>query len=279
MSSQKENVIMVKILEDSSNIIMVKILEDSSASVFPATEGLSEETPKAQTTDQMEDVDKEPSKELSEVQPSKEQKNGAKEMLRVSIADQGNEGRACRICLHGDKETEPLIEPCQCTGTMQFVHEPCLLQWLNSTYKGRCEVCYYQFKTKRNRKRLKSWRALPMTASQRTRYSLTIVLHFFVLLFFLWTGCFLITEFMNSDKGSTGYWIKLAIIPLATIAFLYFVARQSTVYVRLYERISVYNMPITKIFGKADNVSRFSRRIDLTMTDGMMSWTSAEENV
>ena len=79
---------------------------------------------------------------------------------------------------------------------------------------------------------------------------------------------------MRADKDSTGYWIKLAIIVVATIAFLCFGVHQSRVYVRLYERISVFNMAITNVFGKEENVSRFSKRDDLTMTSGMFDRTS-----
>ena len=32
----------------------------------------------------------------------------------------------CRICLEEDGE---MISPCQCTGTLAHVHEPCLRQW------------------------------------------------------------------------------------------------------------------------------------------------------
>ena len=247
---------------------MAKIPEDSSAFA---------ETPQVLITGLR--GDREPLRELLNDQASRGHQKDMEKTVEITQTDHENEGKICRICLHGDNETDPLIEPCQCTGTMQFVHETCLLQWLNTSYKGRCEVCFYHFKTKRDKKGLIKWRALPMTASQRTKYGLTIILHSLVLMFFLWSSTFVISEFMHADKGSTGYWIKLAIILISTTAFLCFAAHQSTWYVRLYERFSVYNMPITKVFGKAEDVSRFSRRFDLTMTDGMMSWTSAVENV
>ena len=53
----------------------------------------------------------------------------------------------CRICF-GNRNQNDLIKPCQCTGTMAFVHLDCLLTWI--TYKRqnkyKCEICKSEFK-------------------------------------------------------------------------------------------------------------------------------------
>ena len=47
----------------------------------------------------------------------------------------------CRICLdEGD-----LISPCLCTGTAAYVHEECLLKWLNTSGRTDCEICKYEY--------------------------------------------------------------------------------------------------------------------------------------
>jgi E3 ubiquitin-protein ligase DOA10 len=39
----------------------------------------------------------------------------------------------CRICLSEDvTNTNPLISPCKCAGTMKMIHIDCLREWLNS---------------------------------------------------------------------------------------------------------------------------------------------------
>lgn len=44
--------------------------------------------------------------------------------------------RSCRICLsEGDEIDNPLIAPCECSGTMKWVHAKCLAFWL----KSRCQ--------------------------------------------------------------------------------------------------------------------------------------------
>ena len=38
--------------------------------------------------------------------------------------------RQCRICLETDApEDDPLIAPCRCAGSMQWVHRKCLDEW------------------------------------------------------------------------------------------------------------------------------------------------------
>ena len=179
----------------------------------------------------------------------------------------------CRICLCGI-EVAHLIAPCECTGSMQYVHQDCLIKWLNTSFKGRCEVCFYQFKIRRNKVKLKNWKMLPMTSTQKAKYSIILSLHIIVFIFFLWSDYTLISQCINADKTTTNYWVKAAIVVVATITFIGFVIHQSRIYVRLFERWSVFNMKITNVFGKEEDVSRFSRRDDLSMSSGMYDQNS-----
>ena len=47
----------------------------------------------------------------------------------------------CRICL----EEGDLIQPCNCTGTTAYVHEKCLMKWLNTSNRSDCEICKYEY--------------------------------------------------------------------------------------------------------------------------------------
>lgn len=48
------------------------------------------------------------------------------------------EVEACRICLSDDHtESNPLISPCSCSGTMKHVHIECLQEWLKNKVKTR----------------------------------------------------------------------------------------------------------------------------------------------
>lgn len=36
----------------------------------------------------------------------------------------------CKICLSEEEDNNPLISPCNCTGSMKFIHVGCLKEWL-----------------------------------------------------------------------------------------------------------------------------------------------------
>ena len=50
----------------------------------------------------------------------------------------------CRICLEKD-DIKNLIHPCKCRGTVKYVHEKCLIQWIETTgnnlFKKKCSIC------------------------------------------------------------------------------------------------------------------------------------------
>ncbi|XP_037545769.1 uncharacterized protein march1 [Nematolebias whitei] len=56
-----------------------------------------------------------------------------------------SEVEVCRIChCEGDDECA-LITPCRCTGSLSFVHQACLNQWIKSSDTRCCELCKYDF--------------------------------------------------------------------------------------------------------------------------------------
>ncbi|XP_016060318.1 PREDICTED: probable E3 ubiquitin-protein ligase MARCH10 [Miniopterus natalensis] len=72
--------------------------------------------------------------------------------LQESILEEDSEeeGDLCRICqIAGGSPTNPLLEPCGCVGSLQFVHQECLKKWLkvkitsgaNLGAVKTCEMC------------------------------------------------------------------------------------------------------------------------------------------
>ena len=49
-----------------------------------------------------------------------------------SQADNASQNLMCRICHCEETSEEYLISPCYCSGTLRFVHQSCLQQWLKS---------------------------------------------------------------------------------------------------------------------------------------------------
>lgn len=53
----------------------------------------------------------------------------------------------CRIC-HGESTLEaPLITPCNCSGSMRYVHQECIQMWLKSSHSFSCELCRFTYLT------------------------------------------------------------------------------------------------------------------------------------
>eukprot|EP00475_Leptophrys_vorax_P028700 TRINITY_DN4173_c0_g1_i1.p1 TRINITY_DN4173_c0_g1~~TRINITY_DN4173_c0_g1_i1.p1 ORF type:complete len:925 (+),score=193.57 TRINITY_DN4173_c0_g1_i1:50-2824(+) len=51
----------------------------------------------------------------------------------------------CRVCRCEATETQPLFHPCLCRGSIKFVHEDCLTQWLKTRGSTKCELCGHMF--------------------------------------------------------------------------------------------------------------------------------------
>jgi len=50
----------------------------------------------------------------------------------------------CRIC-RGEGDATTLCSPCNCTGSMQYVHRHCLARWVLTGAASRCNVCLAQW--------------------------------------------------------------------------------------------------------------------------------------
>lgn len=54
-------------------------------------------------------------------------------------------GDICRIC-HCEADAEnPLLSPCYCAGSLKYVHQNCLRQWLAASDTRSCELCKFNF--------------------------------------------------------------------------------------------------------------------------------------
>ncbi|ORX52669.1 hypothetical protein DM01DRAFT_1306354 [Hesseltinella vesiculosa] len=51
----------------------------------------------------------------------------------------------CRVCRSESTPDHPLFHPCKCSGSIRFVHQDCLIEWLAHSKKKYCELCEYPF--------------------------------------------------------------------------------------------------------------------------------------
>ncbi|KAJ8946194.1 hypothetical protein NQ314_008946 [Rhamnusium bicolor] len=89
------------------------------------------------------------SEENLEVERGKSNKSVTFQMSKSSLEKpykkiQSVASTACRIC-HTNTVNESLISPCNCKGSLAYVHLSCLERWLNQSSRRHCELCMYQF--------------------------------------------------------------------------------------------------------------------------------------
>lgn len=58
----------------------------------------------------------------------------------VKYDEEEEEEDVCRICRNPGEPDNQLRYPCACSGSIKFVHQACLLQWLNHSNARQCEV-------------------------------------------------------------------------------------------------------------------------------------------
>uniref|UniRef100_A0A8C4Q299 RING-type E3 ubiquitin transferase n=1 Tax=Eptatretus burgeri TaxID=7764 RepID=A0A8C4Q299_EPTBU len=93
----------------------------------------------------------------------------------------------CRIChCEGDDES-PLMTPCHCMGSLRFVHQACLQQWIKSSDTRSCELCKYNFLMESKLKTLRKWEKLQMSGSERRKIVCSVTFHIIAITCVIWS--------------------------------------------------------------------------------------------
>ncbi|XP_041921044.1 E3 ubiquitin-protein ligase MARCH8 isoform X2 [Alosa sapidissima] len=156
-------------------------------------------------------------------------------------------GDCCRIChCEGDEES-PLITPCHCTGSLRFVHQTCLQQWIKSSDTRCCELCKYEFIMETKLKPLRKWEKLQMTASERRKIMCSVTFHVIAITCVVWSLYVLIDRTAEEIKHGIlewPFWTKLVVVAIGFTGGLVFMYVQCKVYIQLWRRLKAYNRVI-----------------------------------
>ncbi|XP_024906140.1 E3 ubiquitin-protein ligase MARCH1 isoform X10 [Pteropus alecto] len=160
----------------------------------------------------------------------------------------GKENRICHC--EGDEES-PLITPCRCTGTLRFVHQSCLHQWIKSSDTRCCELCKYDFIMETKLKPLRKWEKLQMTSSERRKIFCSVTFHVIAITCVVWSLYVLIDRTaeeirQGNDNGilEWPFWTKLVVVAIGFTGGLVFMYVQCKAYVQLWRRLKAYNRVI-----------------------------------
>ena len=57
--------------------------------------------------------------------------------------------KICRICFEKGEKNNPLISPCLCEGSIKYVHQTCLKNWIKISFIkpefSKCEICNFKY--------------------------------------------------------------------------------------------------------------------------------------
>ncbi|XP_032188504.1 E3 ubiquitin-protein ligase MARCH1 isoform X1 [Mustela erminea] len=177
--------------------------------------------------------------------------NNSKQKPSATYHDQSDNLKICRIChCEGDEES-PLITPCRCTGTLRFVHQSCLHQWIKSSDTRCCELCKYDFIMETKLKPLRKWEKLQMTTSERRKIFCSVTFHVIAITCVVWSLYVLIDRTAEEIKQGNDngvlewpFWTKLVVVAIGFTGGLVFMYVQCKVYVQLWRRLKAYNRVI-----------------------------------
>uniref|UniRef100_A0A672ZQZ2 Uncharacterized protein n=1 Tax=Sphaeramia orbicularis TaxID=375764 RepID=A0A672ZQZ2_9TELE len=174
-----------------------------------------------------------------------------------------SELEVCRIChCEGDEEC-PLIMPCRCTGSLSFVHQSCLNQWIKSSDTRCCELCKFDFIMETKLKPLRNWEKLHLSKSERRKIFCSVMFHLIAIACMLWSVYILIKRTAEEVRlGKNGqyfhtslltcrcvlewpFWTKLIVVAIGFTGGLIFMYIQCKVYLQLWRRLKAFNRIIT----------------------------------
>ncbi|XP_042340719.1 chromodomain-helicase-DNA-binding protein Mi-2 homolog isoform X2 [Plectropomus leopardus] len=162
-----------------------------------------------------------------------------------------SEMEVCRIChCEGDDEC-PLIMPCRCTGSLSFVHQACLNQWIKSSDTRCCELCKFDFVMETKLKPLRKWERLHMSKGERRKIFCSVLFHLIAIVCMLWSVYVLFKRTAEEIRlGKNGvlewpFWTKLIVVAIGFTGGLIFMYIQCKVYLQLWRRLKAFNRIIT----------------------------------
>ncbi|GBN23062.1 E3 ubiquitin-protein ligase MARCH8 [Araneus ventricosus] len=150
----------------------------------------------------------------------------------------------CRIChCEGDADL-PLISPCFCAGSLRYVHQSCLQQWIKSSDTRCCELCKFQFIMHTKIKPFRKWEKLEMSPVEQRKVLCSITFHVVAITCVVWSLYVLIdrtAEEMRTGVLEWPFWTKLIVVAIGFTGGLVFMYVQCKMYVQLFKRWRAFN--------------------------------------
>ncbi|KZT30632.1 zf-C3HC4-domain-containing protein [Neolentinus lepideus HHB14362 ss-1] len=119
------------------------------------------------------------------------------------MSDETLDEKQCRICLDGpDLSLGRLIRPCQCRGSISYVHVKCLQRWRNSSETAffACPQCKYRYHFARTRVSGLATNPVVVGAVSTMLFTILVLCSSFITTYFL--------SSLEDDSGDSYYYIS-----------------------------------------------------------------------
>nr|XP_026486059.1 E3 ubiquitin-protein ligase MARCH4 isoform X2 [Vanessa tameamea] len=153
-------------------------------------------------------------------------------------------GDICRICHCESEVHNPLLAPCYCSGSLKYVHQSCLQQWLTASETRSCELCKFNFIMHTKIKPFSEWRLLEMSGVERRRLCCAVLFHCVAALCVMWSLFVLIeraVEEVNRGLIAWPFWTKLVVVAVGFTGGAVFMYIQCRQYLHLCNRWRAHN--------------------------------------
>lgn len=150
----------------------------------------------------------------------------------------------CRICHCEADAANPLLSPCYCSGSLKYVHQSCLQQWLTASETRSCELCKFNFILHTKIKPINEWRRLEMSSVERRRLLCAILFHFVAAMCVVWSLFVLIdraAEEVQRGLIAWPFWTKLVVVAVGFTGGAVFMYIQCRQYLHLCARWKAHN--------------------------------------
>lgn len=154
----------------------------------------------------------------------------------------------CWVC-KDSYSRKSTVDPCQCAAGSRTAHPECLINWMNLYCKGRCPVCCAMFPVRTEQKPRSAWEPDPMLSSNKTKYIMMVCLSLIVTVV-----CFVSIAHLVHTREEAARLPpeRIAVAVVIALVYVLYLFYQSRLYVRIYERLRIYNNKVVEVFDWED---------------------------
>ncbi|KAG5333885.1 MARH8 ligase, partial [Acromyrmex charruanus] len=153
----------------------------------------------------------------------------------------------CRICHCEGEEGAPLLAPCYCSGSLRYVHQACLQQWIKASDTRACELCKFTFIMHAKTKPFCEWEKLEMSALEVRKLWCAVAFHAVAALCVAWSLYVLVERSVEEARRGFvdwSFWTKLIVVVIGSTGGLVFMYIQCKAYITLCRKWRAFNRVI-----------------------------------